>query len=702
MQVKSQSLMPAHINFSSGVNHKSQGAAPKSHLSISTKDDKQLVSGRSQTRAAKLDVSIIKCQWEELDRMLSKTNRGDSVWINKALIDIERAIAGGPGSPNFVLNGDGAYSGEEHMQNFLTGMSNSGDQQNAYIVLADKLAGKNGSGEKDLNAFTSFAAKLSSKDLQTFLKTYQVSPVALTGEAGQALMDFAADLSGDDMKNFITAVDNSPKDLQNIINTGSKLSKDDLSNFLAAARNAGEDVSILTGRIDKILSKQQDHGQVNLSSYLSTAAKTGTQVIDFVNATKSISPETTDNIATFLNHAVGGKTNIKNFISIIHATSEESINTIIDVSSTLGEKDKSNLLDTAARAGSNLGQFVQSLTEFTNPTSGHSTAEFSNFLNTATKAEGNLDILVKMSGKLDLAFTSNLSAVDTVNFLDAAEKAGGNLDKLTKLGRELLGSDRSNFFYAAAQTGDGLGKFLAKTASLTGDDKSQFLLSSANKGEEKQAQAIYMKGLLTAEEYDKFQKSAEMVPANQISDMADITAGLKGSVRSDFLETAVVSKEKVGELINILKPLSQDKQKAFIGLAKGLGEENLGKVIKAVGNANENFSDFISLAEELKQSDRTGFGHFLSASENASSDDLKGLINIVNKLGVRQQSNNRSGIDMRHSFLMVASDAGHNLNGLIDMANNLISMSPSDFVEIFDSAEAATGKYLGTFIKAYV
>ncbi len=694
--------MPIHINFSSGVNPKSQGVAPKSHLSISSKDDKQLVSRGSQTRAAKLDVSIIKCQWKELDCMLSKTHRGDSVWINKALIDIERAISGGPGSPNFVLNGDGTYGGEEHMQNFLTGMSNSGDQQNAYIVLADKLAGKFGSGEKNLNAFTSFAANLSSKDFQTFLKTYQVSPVTLTGEAGQTLMDFAADLSGDDMKIFITAVHNSPKDLQNIINTGSKLSKDDLSNFLAAARNAGEDVSILTGRIDKILNKQQDHGQVNLSSYLSAAAKTGTQVIDFVNATKKISPETTDNIATFLNHAVGGKTNINNFISIIHATSEESINTIIDVSSTLGEKDKSNLLDTAARAGANLGQFVQSLAEFTNSASGSSAADFSNFLSTATKAEGNLDILVKMSGQLDLTFTSKLSAVDTVNFLDAAEKTGGNLDKLTRLGNELSGTDRSNFFYAAAQTGDGLDKFLAKTDSLTGDDKSQFLLSSANKGQENHARAIYMKGLLTAEEYDKFQKSAEMVPAKQISDMADITAGFKGSMRSDFLETTVVSKEKVGELIDILKLLSLDKQKAFVGLAKGLGEENLGKVIRAVGNANENFSDFISLAEELKQSDRTGFGYFLSASENASSDDLKGLINIVNKLGIRQQSNNRPGIDMRHSFLMVASDAGHNLNGLINMANGLMSKSPSDFVEIFDSAEAATGKYLGTFIKTYL
>jgi hypothetical protein len=139
-----------------------------------------------------------------------------------------------------------------------------------------------------------------------------------------------------------------------------------------------------------------------------------------------------------------------------------------------------------------------------------------------------------------------------------------------------------------------------------------------------------------------------------------------------------------------------------VDLTKGLGKKSLEKLIKAGTHATEEFSNFISLAKDLKVSDRTGFDYFLSAAEDASSKDLKDLVTTANKLGLRQQANNRSGVDTRHAFLMVASDAGHNLSGVIDMANNLIDISPGDFVEIFDSAEAATSKYLGTFVKAYV
>lgn len=706
MEVKSSNFIPVHNNFSSGVNAPKTLEPPsESQLSISTKDGEQIKPGWVQSKENKLVVTTLAGGSEsELEPLFSGKTRYEIQWISNALVDIRRAIAGGSGSPNLVINENGSYSGETAWQNFKSGAFKSGDQQNEYILLSRDLAGSFGSGEKDINAFTAFAAELSSENLQTFLKTYQDTPVTLTGEAGQVFMDFAAGLSGDNMQNFMIAVHNSPGDLQNIIDIGSKLSKDDLSNYLAAVSSAGEDVSILTGQVDKILNHQQDANSVNLSSYLSAAAKTGTQAIEFIEATKSTSLETTNKIAHFINTELNTENDLNNFVSIINAESAESINTIIDVSSSLGGEDKSNLLDTASRAGGDIGQFVRNLSKFAQSDSARAANDFSNFLKTASKAEENLDILAKMSDQLDLAFTSELSAVDTVNFLDAAKAAGGQLKKLTDIGSNLSGSDRSNFFYAAAQTEEGLDHFVKQTNNLKGDDKSEFLLSSANKDQKDNTQTAYMQGILTTKEYDNFQKSAEMISEEQVDDLVAITGDLKGDSRSSFLKTAALAGDNAGELTSTFTKLSIDEQKDFLDVAKGLGEQNLKKLIKATDNPDENFSDFISLAKELKQSDRSGLEHFLSAAGDASPEDLKGLIDIVNKLEIQQQQrDNIFNVDMRHSFLLVASDAGHNLNGLIDMADKLSSMyQPSIFTDIFGSAEAATDKNLGAFIETYV
>ena len=706
MQINSQKLIPAHINFSSEVSQISSAPAPSpgSRPSGYTENDKLTISGVSQGKSVSptIPVTIGKCQWEELDNILAQKNRGDLVWIGKALINIERAIAGGPGSAKFVLNDDGSYSGEEAMQNFIKGAINAGDQQNAYFILCNDLAGKFGSGEKDLNAFTSFAAQLSSEDLQIFMKTYQTTPVTLTGEYGRALMDFAAGLSGNDMKNFLIAVHNSPDDLQNIIATGSKLSEDDLSNFLAAAKNAKKDIDVLTDRINGLTDQQNETEPVDLTSYLSAAAKTGMQIIDFIKATSGKSSEATDNITNFINNDVNNRHALEDTLVIIKGGNEETINNVIAVSSQLGEEDKNNLLHTAARAGNLLVRFVQNLSKFTDSGSSRSAENFSNFLKTATKAEKNLEILMKMSDSLDLAFTSELSAVDTVNFLDAAKEAGGQLDKLVKLGSQLSGQDKGNYFYAAAQAGEDLGKFLTTVAGLKDSEKSEFLLNYANNGQEENNQGIYMKGLLTPKEYDNFQKSAAMVATDQIDNLVDITAGLDGSSRSDFLEIAAVSEEGTGDLTNTLNNLSQDDQEAFVHLAKGLDGQTLKKLIKAAAKTDANFSDFIALAKELKQSDKTEFGYFLSAAADASPEDQKELIALTNKIGEQQKYNNRFHVSMRHLFLLVASDAGHNLNALMDMAEDVRALGHDAFGQIFESAAAATGKHLGAFIQAYV
>ena len=56
---------------------------------------------------------------------------------------------------------------------------------------------------------------------------------------------------------------------------------------------------------------------------------------------------------------------------------------------------------------------------------------------------------------------------------------------------------------------------------------------------------------------------------------------------------------------------------------------------------------------------------------------------------------------MRHSFIAVASDAGHNLKGLLDMPQAVIPLGAENFAAFFRSAQAAT-KNLGGFIDSYI
>ena len=135
-----------------------------------------------------------------------------------------------------------------------------------------------------------------------------------------------------------------------------------------------------------------------------------------------------------------------------------------------------------------------------------------------------------------------------------------------------------------------------------------------------------------------------------------------------------------------------------------MGEQDLKNLITATGKTTgkNSSSDFIAQAKILKKSDRTGLGYFLSAAADANSDDFKSLVALVDKLGSENSKlTNLLGIDMRHSFLLVASDVGHNLKGLLAMTEAVIPMGPENFSTIFESAQAATGKNIDAFIDAY-
>lgn len=706
MQITSQKMIPTQLNVSPGLAPKSPGVQPNSRLTISAPDGEPIITGNSPHRPKKIAIEH-KTHGNEVRAIIESKSRTYAHQISTELVYISRALDGGsPSSPKSVLRDDGTSLCDGAWDKFLTGVYNSGEYQDEYILLTSKLAGIFGTGEKQLNAFTDFASSLSSEDLQTFMKTYRTSPVPLTGEAGQAFTDFAGDLAGDDLKNFMIAVHNAPDDLKSIVSTGSKLAKDDLGNFLAAASKSGDKVALLAGRVDQILNdKEQPKGSADPSTFLAAAAKVGALVIDLVESTVGVSAATTDQITNFINSEIDNRHELKQFVALIGQESEESINTLIDLSSPLAERDKANLLDAASGAGNDLGELLRSLAKYAAPGAGHSSAELSNYLGTAAKAEGKLGLLITLSDRLDLSFTGKLSAVDTVNFLAAAEDAGSGLDQLTKLGSQLSGSDRSNFFYAAAQAGsDGLPKFMDEVASLnSAKEQAEFLGNSAQQGEADGTPAVYLKGLLSSAEYADFQKSAAMLPDQQLDSLVGLATELQGPLRADLLEIAAKSEERVGELTTLLTHLSRDEQVEFIELAKGLGEQDLKGLVKASGKTDENFSSFIALAKELKQEDGAELGYFLSAAEEASRADLNELIGMTNKLGEEQQKlTNREGVEMRHSFLNVASDAGRNLKGVIAMAKAMIPMGPGNFAKAFESAQKATAKNLGMFLDSYV
>ncbi len=79
-------------------------------------------------------------------------------------------------------------------------------------------------------------------------------------------------------------------------------------------------------------------------------------------------------------------------------------------------------------------------------------SEVSNYIATAANAEDKLDVLSRVTHKIDLSFTSGLSKVDTVNFLTAAEKSESDIAQFTDMADKLSSHDRSNLLYAAAHT----------------------------------------------------------------------------------------------------------------------------------------------------------------------------------------------------------------------------------------------------------
>ena len=496
---------------------------------------------------------------------------------------------------------------------------------------------------------------------------------------------FTANLSNEDLKSFLATVTNALKSMTGIMETAGKLSQDTLSNYLFAASMAGSEVGLLTEQVNYLIDLNEvDSGEV-LTEYLAAAVKFGSMVTDFIKGSRQLSGEMTGMISDFVNSRVAD-TNLINFISVLQKGDEKAVVTIIDMSISLSREETGNLL----KAASNAGKDLNGLVEESSRLNSRGGKDLSNFLVTASKAEGRLGLLLEMSDDLDMDFTANLSRVDTVNFLDAAKRADGTLVKLTKIADQLSQTDKSNFLYAAATTTTDFAVFLKQVVDQ-GDKKSAFLSEAVNHHSNEIEPAAYMQGLLGKEEYENFKVAAAGAGEAKLEKLVDITNDIRFPDRSGFLEIAAAAEETTGEFLDKFQNLTDDEQSMYVELADGLGGDSLKKLVQAVNKTDENYSQFIELAKEMKGNDRSAFSFFLSAAAEAESKDFETFVNFVEELDQKE----------RHSFLRVASTSGHQLGSLTEMAKNVLPMGQKKFVEIFDAASYA-GRNLDKFIQSYL
>ncbi len=544
-------------------------------------------------------------------------------------------------------------------------------------VLADTMAPLNDQERKN---FTDAAFKAGDQ-IGTLISTTK----SLDEKERSKFLAFAANLSNKDSEAFLTTITNAPKSMDSIIQTGKRLSQDNLSNFLSSAHMSGREVGLLTKQVNYLLDLKEEDSQKVLTGYLAAAAKTGSMVTNFIKGTRHIASDTTGMIADFVNSKVAN-TDLTNFISVLQSGDNKAVATIIDISTSLSKQDLGNLLKAASQADKELNGLLRKSSSL----SSKGGDDLSNFLTTASKAEGKLGLLLNMSDNLDMSVTAKLSRVDTVNFLTAAKRDDGALGRLTKSADQLSGTDKSNFLYAAATTTTDLAVFLQQVSDQ-GDEKSAFLSGVVNQHQNDTDPAAYMRGLLEQEDYENFKVAATQVGEEKLDQLVDITNDIRPTDRAGFLKIAAATKETTNEFLNKFQTMTADEQSMYVDLADGLGVDNLKKLAQAVNKTNENYSQFIDLAKELKGNDRSALDFFLSAAADAESTDFKTLVNLVGKLTQKEQ----------HSFLRVASTVGHQLDSLMQMAEKTLPMGQTQFIEIFDSASYAS-KNLGKFIQSYL
>jgi hypothetical protein len=431
------------------------------------------------------------------------------------------------------------------------------------------------------------------------------------------------------------------------------------------------DLVVTLGGVEKalaeVVSKLNDQKR---SDFLLALVKTGDRVGKFIDTTRQLKRRQRKESSGLGDKLP--KEGVQHFLTAIHNSSQD-LDRMMDTASKLLDKDLGNYQSAAAMAGEDLSILIKEVNRRLEGSGGAGGKELSGFLSVAARSVRNVTILISTiqdvsegaCSKILAYLSAQDSGAEVAHFISMMDAAGERFictDMDT--GKGLTGEDKKNSH---------------GTASRTDSDSGQYRHRVEYRGED------------------------------QLADPVAIAHGLDQAERNVFLRMASGAAETTGELLEVIGAVTRAEQKEFLGVGRDLGGNDLKNFIRSAKAAATTspvgtFSNLVGLTRDLKGSDRE---YLLEASATAEPGVLSDLMNITTELGekLREKREEHPGDNRialaRHSFLTVASDAGHNLEPLIRMTETLMETGDGAFIEILDSA-AKTGKYLGGFIQAYV
>lgn len=480
---------------------------------------------------------------------------------------------------------------------------------------------------------------------------------------------FAAGLSKKDLGNFLKALKSDPDNLTDIMDTASRLSKDALSPYLEAAALAKGNFDEFNEHVNKMLDQERTSSSAFQYTYLSAAVKTGPEIIQFIHAVDNMSDVSLNKLSDFINNEIAGDDR-DNFIEFFSFANHDELNTLMDTAKGMNKKNKRNLMVAASWAQNHTDTFIKHISKKQNLT---------DFLAIAARSEKKLGTFMDLADTLDLKAIGTLSVVDTANFLNAASKPNVRSDELTRIGLQMEGEDKSYLFYAAANSDIDPDVLLSTVEELTGTELSNFLFKTANQKENGQDKAIYMKGLLTKEQYNHFQDTASGLDKGQIVDLVEMTNEFSGQIRSDLLEAGAAADQAAGEFVSMFKTMSGETQKSYLTVAMQLDGELQENFVQASVKTRGNLSEFVQITQELIDYSMEWYGgmapvhNFLSVAKEANPNDLNGFILLMGQLDEKQKP----------AFLSTAANSSLGLTELLQLGNSALSLDVDRFVDIF-------------------
>ncbi len=445
------------------------------------------------------------------------------------------------------------------------------------------------------------------------------------------------------------------------------------SEVVAKERERAElsDLAVTLGVLERTLTDAVSQlSEKERSDFLLAVVKTGDRVGEFIDTTRHLTGRQRKGFLALSEKLP--KEGMKNFLTAVH-NAPQDLERMIDTASKLLGNELGNYLSAAAMAGEDLSILIKEVNRRLEDSGSPGKKDLSGFLSAAARSAQNVMILIStiqdVSQKTGSKILAYINAQNTgeqlADFISMMDGAGERAI-LKSMDPDLrpAGEDTTTFSGAASYTDSDSGKFFSRVEHM-GDD--------------------------------------------QLSELAAIAHGLELTDRNVFLKMASGATETTGELLEVASAVTRAEQKEFLGVGSHLAGNNLKNFIRSAKTAATSspagtFPNLVGLTRDLKGSDRE---YLLEASATAEPGVLSDLMNITSELGekVRETREDDPGDDRvalaRHSFLTVASDAGHNLEPLIRMTETLLETGDGDFIEILDSA-AKTGKYLGGFIQAYV